>query len=223
LDRNVLKEFNDVMYKGVVVSMRKFSGSMLFKVKYEDGDEEESTLAELQRLMLHPARSLHDTAPQTKKKFGAHCLDTHTRIHRNWSMPFGLPFKDFENMDSASDEEDEEGMCHWQRALQALSDHGDTDSESESDHNVEPNSVNEGENQTPIDEKEADRHRRRLEAQLDDTHPLRPSSVPKHLSEVSFSLPPPCPISPPVSHQFCRHSCNDYATRIFGASRLPCR
>jgi hypothetical protein len=34
LDRNVLKEFNDVMYKGVVVSMRKFSGSMLFKVPF---------------------------------------------------------------------------------------------------------------------------------------------------------------------------------------------
>jgi hypothetical protein len=32
-----------------------------------------------------------------------------------------------------------------------------------------------------------------LEAQLDDTHPLRPSSVPKHLSEVSFSLPHPVP------------------------------
>jgi hypothetical protein len=32
LDRSVFKEFNDVMYKGTVVSVRKFSGNVLFKV-----------------------------------------------------------------------------------------------------------------------------------------------------------------------------------------------
>jgi hypothetical protein len=69
---------------------------------------------------------------------------------------------------------------HLQRALQALS---DGDSESESDHNETPFG-DAGESPAQLSEEELRQTGRRLESQLDSMHPLRPSSVPKQLSEV---------------------------------------
>ena len=80
------------------------------QVKYEDGDEEESSLEELERVVQHaPVGSVRSSQPSTKQ-VADRLLEAHARAHRDWFIPFGLPFKDFENMGgtSTSDEEDAE-------------------------------------------------------------------------------------------------------------------
>jgi hypothetical protein len=44
---------------------------------------------------MHPRGSLHDESQQASQKVGARLLDAHKRVHQDWCMPFGLPFKDF--------------------------------------------------------------------------------------------------------------------------------
>ena len=64
----IKKAFNGELYSGYVKNTRVYNKTRLFLIKYDDGDEEEVQLDELQSLLIMESDEMPPTTKSSKRK-----------------------------------------------------------------------------------------------------------------------------------------------------------